>query len=380
MHRDHSISRRSFLSRTGGALLGFSLLPVAAGCEQNSFAPLSSGTSIPFLTPIQDANPDNAFFAQYGGQAAVSNWPGVQQLSRSTWSMRLDGLVNTPLTITFADIEAASARAIRVLNTLRCIVDETFVPGLIGNTIWTGIPLRVFLDRAGLDPVLAKRLRFYGTDGFTNNLKLSQVYGPIAQDLVEPLLVYEMNGAPLTPEHGNPVRLLVPGYYGYKSVKWLSRIEVSGLDEPFGSYQEQLGYVDDGEISTINKVTNPLQNQTIAAGPFRLFGYALSGKAGIRTVELSIDGGAYQPVRILPLSEVLSSNPEIRETVQLQDSGFTYPFRGVWALWESTWDATPGSHVLRVRAVDNNGNTQPITDDNDLDGTNPVFELRVNVT
>ncbi len=380
MNPDHTITRRSFLGRTGGALLGFSLLPLAAGCEQNSFAPLANGTSIPFLTPIQDPNPDNAFFAQYGGQAAVPNWPGVQQLSRGTWTMLLDGLVDSPLTITFADIEAQSARAVRVLNTLRCIVDETFVPGLIGNTIWTGIPLRIFLDQAGLDPVLAKRLRFYGADGFTNNLKISQVYGPIAQDLVEPLLVYEMNGAPLTPEHGNPVRLLVPGYYGYKSVKWLSRIEVSGLDEAFGSYQEQLGYVDDGEISVLNKVTNPLQNQTIAAGSFRLFGYALSGKAGIRTVELSIDDGPFEPVRILPLSEVLSSNPEIRETVQLQDSGFTYPFRGVWALWESTWNATPGSHVLRVRAIDNNGNTQPVTDENDLDGTNPIFELRVNVT
>ena len=378
MKEEVALHRRDFIKKTGSLLLGCSILPLA-GCEQNSFEPIADGTAIPFLTPISNPNPDLAFFAQYGGQAAVPNWPGVQQLSRSTWSMNLDGLVNAPLTISFADIQNESARAVKILSTLRCIVDETFVPGLIGTTIWTGVPLRIFLDRAGIDRILAKRIRFYGSDGFTNNLKVDQIYGDIGPDLVEPLLVYEMNGAPLTPEHGNPVRLLVPGAFGYKSVKWLSRIEVSGIDETFGSYQEQLGYVDDGDISVINKVTNPLQNQTISAGTFRIFGYALSGKAGIRTVELSLNGGPFTPARLLPLSEILSSNPEMRDTVQMQDSRFTYPFRGVWALWDFTWTAEVGTHIIRVRASDNNGNSQPDTDENDLDGTNPVFELRVNV-
>ena len=378
MKQANSPQRRDFIKRVGSALLGLSILPIT-GCEQNSFELITEGTTIPFLTPLSHSNPDEAFFIQYGGEAAIENWPGVQQLSRSTWSMTIDGLVDSTLQISFADIQQESDQAIRILSTLRCIVDETFVPGLISTTIWTGIPLRIFLDRAGIDRILTKRIRFYGADGFTNNLKLDQIYGPIDQDLVEPLLVYEMNGAPLTAEHGNPVRLLVPGAFGYKSVKWLNRIEASGLDETFGSYQEQLGYVDDGEVSVINKVTNPLQSQTIPAGPFQLFGYALSGKAGIRNVQLSIDGGPFEAARILPLSEILSSNPGLRETVQLQDGGFTYPFRGVWALWESNWDATPGSHTIRVRATDNSGNSQPETDENDLDGTNPVFELRVNV-
>ncbi|MFK7844209.1 MAG: molybdopterin-dependent oxidoreductase [Rhodothermales bacterium] len=378
MKQASSTPRREFIKKAGSTLLGLSILPMV-GCEKNSFEPILLGTDIPFLSPIQHNNPDEAFFIQYGGEAAIPNWPGVQQLSRNTWSMIIDGLVDTSLQLTFADIQQESDKAVRILSTLRCIVDETFVPGLIGTTIWTGVPLRIFLDRAGIDPVLSKRIRFYGSDGFTNNLKFNQIYGPIDQDLVEPLLVYEMNGVPLTPEHGNPVRLLVPGAYGYKSVKWLNRIEVSGLDEVFGSYQEQLGYVDDGEVSVINKVTNPLQGQTISAGAFKLFGYALSGKAGIRDVQLSFNDGPFESARILPLSEVLSSNPQIRETVQLQDAGFAYPFRGVWTLWESTWNATPGSHTIRVRATDNSGNSQPFTDENDLDGTNPVFELRVNV-
>ncbi len=293
--------------------------------------------------------------------------------------MQIDGLVNEPLTITFNDILQHADQAVRVLSTLRCIVDETFVPGLISTTVWTGIPLRIFLEQAGVDEILTKRFRCYGSDGFTNNLKFSEVYGPLENDMIEPLLVYEMDGAPLTAEHGNPVRLLVHGSFGYKSVKWLTRVEASGVDIPFGSYQEQLGYVDDGRANVSNKVTNPLQAQTIAAGPFQIFGYAYSGRAGINEVELSVDDGPYQPVRIIPLSEILSSNPQIRETVQIQDASMNYPFRGVWALWEYIWDATPGSHIIRVRATDNRGNNQPLTDENDLDGTNPVFELFVNV-
>ena len=239
------------------------------------------------------------------------------------------------------------------MNTLRCIVDETFVPGLIGTTIWTGIPLRVFLDQAGVDRAQTRQLRLYGADGFTNNLLLSDVYGPLDGDLIEPLLVYEMNDSPLMAGHGAPVRLLAPGFYGYKSVKWITRIEAVDSEEPFGSYQEQLGYVDRGRVSVINKVTNPLQEQTIAAGPFRLFGYALSGLAGILRVEYSIDGGAFQPARIVPLNELVPGNPQMRTTIQLQDSErFVYPFRNVWALWEADWDATPGTHIIRVRAFD----------------------------
>lgn len=379
MQKREKIARRHFIKKAAGAAIGFTLVPLA-GCEVNSFEPLVQGTSIPFLTPINTPNPEQAFYAQYGGQATITDWPGIPQLTRPSWQMQIDGLVNAPLTVTFADIEAEASRAVHVISTLRCIVDENFIPGLIGTTLWTGVPLRIFLDRAGIDRTLTKRLRFFGKDGFTNNLKFNQVYGSLPEDLVEPLLVYEMNNEPLKPEHGHPVRLLVPGYFGYKSIKWLDRVEATGNDTVFGSYQEQLGYADDGLMTVSNKVTNPLQNTTISAGPFRLFGYALSGRAGIHRVEISIDGRPYETTRILPLSEVLAQNPALRSSVQMQDSQrYIYPFRGVWALWEANWDATPGAHTIRVRAFDQSGNTQPIIDDDDRDGTNPVFVLRVNV-
>ena len=163
-------------------------------------------------------------------------------------------------------------------------------------------------------------------------------------------------------------------------MKWITRIEAVASEEPFGSYQEQLGYVDRGRVSVINKVTNPLQGQTISAGPFRIFGYALSGLAGISRVEFSVDGAPFQPARIVPLNELVPNNPQMRTTLQLQDSErFIYPFRNVWALWEADWNATPGPHAIRIRAFDQRGNGQPDIDDNDLDGTTPVFQLNVNV-
>jgi DMSO/TMAO reductase YedYZ molybdopterin-dependent catalytic subunit len=375
-----STSRRVFLRQAGGLAVGLTFLPLA-GCEDNLVEPKVTGTTLSFLSPVDDPNPDAAFYVQFGAAAAVANWPGVPDLSQQAWTLRLDGLVANPLTLRFADLQAEAASALTVLKTMRCIIDGNFVPGLIGNAYWTGIPLRLFLDRAGVDQTRTRRLRLYGADGFTNNLKLDQVYGPRPQDTFEPLLVYELNGAPLTPDHGFPVRLLVHEDYGYRNVKWIERIEATDDDTVFGSYQEVLGYTDEATVRVVNKATQPLNRETIPAGTFLVAGYALSGFAGVEKVEVSIDGGAFTEARILPLDEIVASNPALRQTLQVQDaSRFPYPYRSVWALWEFPWDAPPGSHTLRIRATDAAGNTQPDEDDVFDDGLNPVFQVRVTVT
>jgi DMSO/TMAO reductase YedYZ molybdopterin-dependent catalytic subunit len=176
---DDRLTRRRFLKKAlrnaGGAAVGLSILPLAA-CEMNSFEPTASGTQIPFLTPLAPPDPNDRFYEQYGANGTVVDWPGIQSLSQADWRLRIDGLVGTPLTLTYEDVMAEAGQAVSTLHTMRCIKDESFVPGLIGTTVWTGIPLRIFLERAGIDRARARRLRFYGTDGFTNNLALDQVY------------------------------------------------------------------------------------------------------------------------------------------------------------------------------------------------------------
>jgi hypothetical protein len=98
-------------------------------------------------------------------------------------------------------------------------------------------------------------------------------------------------------------------------------------------------------------------------------------------VEVAIDDGPFEAARIVPLDEIIAANPEVRTALQVEEVGrFPYPYTGVWALWEFEWQATPGSHTLRVRATDASGNTQPPEDVTPEDGFNPVFAVEVEVS
>ena len=222
-------TRRSFLRTAAGFSLGASLLPLA-GCESLAVDPIATGFDFPFLTPT------SSFFVQYGADGALADWKGLQQIPRNTWRLQIDGLVSNPQSLSFGDLDADPTIIKTVLSTMRCILDNNAVPGLIGTATWTGVPLRVFLERAGINKQQGKRLRVYGADGFTNNIKLDKVYNAEENGLVEPMLVFAMNGSPLENEHGAPVRLLMPGHYGYKSIKWIERIEVTADDNAFGTY------------------------------------------------------------------------------------------------------------------------------------------------
>ena len=368
------ISRRSFFRQSAGFAIGATLLPLS-GCESLGVAPVISGRDFPFITPRE------TFFVQYGADGALSDWAGRQEIPRSSWQLTIDGLVDTPLSLSFSDLDADPANIQTVLATLRCILDNNAVPGLIGTATWTGVPLRIFLKRAGLDTDRAKRLRIYGADGFTNNITLDKIFDSRPQDLIEPLLVFGMNGAPLDAEHGAPVRLLMPGHYGYKSVKWIERIEVTGDDTSFGTYQEILGYDDEGLVDITCKTTSVLKGARLASGHTRLSGFALSGSAGINAINISINGAPAEAARIVTLTELLANESTIGASTQLLDANrYAYPFRGVWTLWEYDWNATPGEHVIHVEAMDAAGNTQPQIDDNPTDGQNPAIEFNVIVT
>ncbi|MEM9663489.1 MAG: molybdopterin-dependent oxidoreductase [Bacteroidota bacterium] len=368
-------SRRAFLKAGGTLLAGMALVPLA-GCEFNELTPKSLGDRIPFLTPV--GTDEGAFFVQNGGLGSIPGW-SEPDLDPATWTLTIDGLVDTPLTLTLADLEAEAS--VTVLKTIRCVVDSNEFPGLIGTALWQGVPLRRFLDAAGVDRTRARRLHLFGADGFRNNVRLDEVYRTFSPDTFEPLLVTRMNGEPLTRAHGRPVRLLVYDGYGYRNVKWLERIEATADDRVFGTYQEVLGYFDEGTVRVASKVTDPVFAQQIPAGQFLIQGFAVSGATGVTQVEVAIDDGPFEPAGLTSLSEVISATPSVAAAQQVIEAGAeAFPFPGVWVQWAFEWTATPGPHVLRVRATDASGAVQPADDFTFEDGFNPIVEIRVTVT
>ena len=137
------ITRRSFFRQSAGIALGATILPLA-GCESLAVDPVVRGMEFPFITPRE------SFFVQYGADGALAAWKGRQEIPRNTWRLTIDGLVENPLSLTFADLDADLEDIQTVLATLRCILDNNAVPGLIGTATWTGVPLQKFLKRAGV--------------------------------------------------------------------------------------------------------------------------------------------------------------------------------------------------------------------------------------
>lgn len=365
------MSRRAFVRTSGGAILGISAIGLLPGCASHSVDPIALGRRVPYITP------NESFYVKNGAELSVSGWR-LPDLSADSWRLSIDGNVSNPRSFTLAEIEGAGVEPVHLLKTMRCVVDSNDVQGLIGTAIWTGYPLRHFLEDAGVETTATKRLRLYGADGFTNNLVIDRVFGTTDPNLVEPLLVTRMNGESLPREHGFPVRLVIHESFGYMNVKWLEKIEATSSDAIFGTYQDA-GFVDQGEMRTVSRVTSPLQNSRIPAGPTLLSGFAVSGAAPIEKIEVSVDGAGFQLATIQQREEVLAENSSVAAALQVEDPDrFSYPWRSVWAVWNFEFDAAPGVHTIRVRATDAEGNVQPSEDGDISDGVNA--ELLMTVT
>jgi DMSO/TMAO reductase YedYZ molybdopterin-dependent catalytic subunit len=362
----HGLDRRTFLRRTAMGVLGLSL----ARCGYQEVTPLTAGLQLPFLTPLGE------HYMKNGAEGSLPGWR-TPRIDPSTWSMQIEGMVQTPQTVTLADIEAEGAEFIQVLKTMQCVVDSNTAQGLVGTAMWGGVPLRIFLDRAGIDFDRARRLHMYGADGFTNNLPLNKIYdGVYTEGVPEVLLVTHMNGQPLEQDHGAPVRIIVPDGFGYASVKWVERIVVTDDESAFGTYQDT-GFVDDSQSPVFGKITGPTDNLTVAAGAVTINGFAVSGVAAIDRVEISIDDGPWIPADLATASEALGDSPAVADAIQFADPAYSYPFRGVWVLWRFVWQAAPGRHTIRARAIDAAGNAQPASDLEISDGINAVATIRV---
>ena len=238
------------------------------------------------------------------------------------WRLEVAGLVETPMTLTYDDIKALPA--VEQYATLCCISNE--VGGdLIGNAAWRGVRLKDLLQRAGLRPGVVD-IALRASDGYTDSISLERA----TQDGT--LLVYEMNGEPLKPEHGYPLRLLVPGIYGMKNVKWITRLEA--IDYDLKGFWQRRGWDDRAEYKTMSRIDAPAST---VKGEAEIAGVAFAGDRGIGKVEVSTDGGATW------------------ETAEIKPA--LSPF--TWVLWHKRWTPPrPGKHRLVVRATDGRGQLQ----------------------
>jgi len=231
------------------------------------------------------------------------------------------GMVENALSFSYEEFKTLPS--VEQQATLACISNE--VGGdLIGNAIWRGVRLRDVLAKAGLKEGIVD-IVLRASDDYSDSISLERALAD------QTLLVYEMNGEPLTPEHGFPVRLLVPGIYGMKNVKWITRVEAVDFD--FKGYWQRRGWDDRAEYKTMSRIDAPYKT---TRGEATVAGIAFSGDRGISKVEVSIDGGSsWEQAEIKPAGSSIS-----------------------WVLWQKRVTPTPGSHRLLVRATDGKGQTQ----------------------
>jgi DMSO/TMAO reductase YedYZ molybdopterin-dependent catalytic subunit len=256
------------------------------------------------------------------------------------------------------------------------VISQPWLLEAVGTGRWKGTPLRPLLEEAGVSGGAVEVL-FTGLDRGVEGGEEQQFQRSLPLDAAlgdEVLLAYELNGAPLPPQHGFPLRLLVPGWYGMTNVKWLERIEI--LERPFEGYQQAQGYK---LRQNEDEAGEPLQRmlprsllvppgipefltreRTVPAGDCRLDGRAWSGFAPVERVEVSADRGT-------TWGEAELEPPE---------------GRWAWRGWSFRWDAQPGEHALCSRARDEAGNEQPLEPAWNLGGyaNNAVQTVRVTVS
>ena len=251
----------------------------------------------------------------------------VPAVHAEDWSLRIHGMVERELNLDFAQLIARDL--IERDITLACVSNEVGGP-YIGNARWVGASLAALLEEAGIDPA-ADQLVSRSVDGFTVGTPTTAV-----TDGRDAMLAVQMNGEPLPLEHGFPVRMLVPGLYGYVSAtKWITELELTTFDA-FDPYWIRRGWAEQAPIKTQSRIDTPRPLAKVPAGPAVIAGVAWAQHRGIERVEVRIDE---EPWREADLAA--------EDTVD------------TWRQWRLDWDAaTPGSHTLQVRATDATGATQ----------------------
>ncbi|HAQ60373.1 MAG TPA: oxidoreductase [Microbacterium sp.] len=280
--------------------------------------PSGAELDIPGISPLFTPNADF-----YRVDTALT----VPSVEPDTWRLVIDGMVDQRVELTFDELVGMGVNEYAI--TLTCVSNE--VGGdLLGNAVWLGVPTRDVLKlagpKSGADMVLSRSV-----DGFTASTPLES----LTDDGLDAILAVGMNGEPLPLEHGFPVRMVVPGLYGYVSAtKWLSELKVTTFDAD-EAYWTPRGYSAKAPIKFSSRLDTPRTGEAIPAGRTPVAGVAWAQTVGIDRVEVSIDDGDWQAATL--------SSPINEDT---------------WVQWFVDWDATVGTHYVAVRAVNKNGDVQ----------------------
>ena len=272
-------------------------------------------------------------YEQFGARAAlvaitpndafyVTSKGGTPRIRREEWSLTVDGLAAHPFKLGYNEL--AALPQIEKYLTLECISNPVD-GGIVGNAKWTGTPLKPLLEKAAPLPEAAHAI-LHAADGFTSGHPLSRLW------YEENFLAYKMNGDDLPAAHGYPVRIFIPGKYGMKQPKWITRIEL--VNKAYLGYWESEGWSDNCERWAHARFTGLEDGAEVSGKNLELSGYAIGNLDGIRAVEVSLDDGATWK------KTDLYSNP----------SPLT------WSFWKYVWiNPKPGKYKIRVRAIDGKG-------------------------
>jgi DMSO/TMAO reductase YedYZ molybdopterin-dependent catalytic subunit len=303
--------------------------------------PLAAHTvlDIPGLSPFYTPN------AQF---YRVDTTLALPVVSASTWQLRIHGMVDNPVTITFDQLMKMPMVEHDV--TLTCVSESVGGP-FIGNARWEGTLLANVLRRAGIQPG-ADQIVMRDVNGMTIGVATEPVMDGRAA-----LLAVGMNGQPLPQAHGFPVRVVVPGLYGYVSAcKWVVDMELTTFGA-FDAYWVQRGWSQQALIKTESRIDVPTVGSSLAPGKVAIAGVAWAQHRGIAAVEVSIDGTWY-PAKLAA-----------QDTVD------------TWRQWYYFWDATSGTHTIKVRATDQTGHTQTaVVHKTEPNGATGYHTIQVTVT
>ena len=360
----NSITRRDVIKGSvAAAAFALSQFPLSAFGFKESEA---SGTLVPFLDrlpatpnrPMIDWEQLTEWMTPKGNFFSVSHY-GAGKIDMAKWRLEIAGLLSKPKTFSLDEIK--SRRRKEIIATLECSGNgssPTFM-GAVGNARWTGTPLAPLLRECGLKKE-GVEVVFFGADEKSEKIKDNDYLQNFARSLSVPdalqdkiLLAYEMNGEPLEPGHGFPLRLIVPGWYGVAWVKWLKRIEVQ--DRRFMGRFMARDYVTirgeerpDCTVWRETSVTRMNVKSIVARvvrqpnGSLRVTGAAWTDGTPLRRVELKIDDGTWRRTQL----------------DQRQHAKFG------WTFWTHDWkNPEAGEHALVSRAIDETGNIQPAADE-----------------